>query len=81
MEPRPITLYAFAISPFVHKVAALLDYKKLPYRAVYIHPQRKDEISFSTRKLVPIIDDGGKIVEDSTDIALSTPSSAWLCPW
>jgi glutathione S-transferase len=70
MERRPITLYAFAISPFVQKVAALLDYKRLPYRPVYIHPQRKAEISFSTRKLLPIIDDEGKIVEDSTDIAL-----------
>lgn len=70
MERRPITLYAFVISPFVQKVAALLDYKQLPYRPVFIHPQRKAEIAFSTKKLVPIIDDGGTIVEDSTDIAL-----------
>lgn len=68
MTSRPITLYAFAISPFVHKVAAMLDYKKLPYRTVCIHPLKKSEIAFSTKKLVPIIDDGGTIVEDSTDI-------------
>lgn len=67
---RPITLYAFAISPFVQKVAAILDYKKLPYRPVWVHPQKKGEIKFSTKKLVPIIDDGGTIVEDSTEIAL-----------
>jgi glutathione S-transferase len=70
MDRRPITLYAFAISPFVHKVATVLDYKRLPYRMVFIHPQRKAEIEFSTKKLVPIIDDDGKIVEDSTDILL-----------
>lgn len=68
MTSRPITLYAFTISPFVHKVAAMLDYKKLPYRTVGIHPLKKSEIAFSTKKLVPIIDDGGTIVEDSTDI-------------
>ena len=70
MDRSPITLYAFAISPFVQKVAAILDYKKLPYRPLFVHPQRKGEIKFSTKKLVPIIDDGGTIVEDSTDIAL-----------
>ena len=70
MDRRPITLYAFAISPYVHKVAAILDYKRLPYRPVFIHPQRKSEIKFSEKKLVPIIDDDGTIVEDSTDIAL-----------
>ena len=70
MERRPITLYAFVISPFVQKVAALLDYKRLPFRPVFVHPQRKAEIQFSTKKLVPIIDDGGTIVEDSTAIAL-----------
>ena len=70
MDRRPITLYAFAISPFVQKVAAILDYKRLRYQPVFIHPQRKSEIKFSTKKLVPIIDDGGTIVEDSTDIAL-----------
>ena len=47
----------------------MLDYKKLPYRHG-VHPPaaKKSEIAFSTKKLVPIIDDGGTIVEDSTDI-------------
>jgi glutathione S-transferase len=70
MSNRPITLYSFAISPFVHKVAAMLDYKRLPYRTVFIHPTKKAEIAFSGKKLVPIIDDDGTIVEDSTDILL-----------
>jgi glutathione S-transferase len=70
MNRQPITLYSFAISPFVHKVAAVLDYKRLPYRTVPIHPLRKAEIKFSAKKLVPIIDDAGTIVEDSTDILL-----------
>ncbi len=70
MSGQPITLYAMAVSPYVNKVAAILDYKKLPYRPVFIHPQKKAEIQFSKKKLVPIIDDNGTIVEDSTDIAL-----------
>lgn len=70
MGDSPIKLYAFALSPFVHKVAAVMDFKKIPYSPVFIHPQKKTEIQFSQKKLVPIIDDGGTIVEDSTDIAL-----------
>src|SRR5262249_6061754 len=71
MDRRPITLYAFAISPFVHKVAAILDYKRLPYRPVFIHPRRTKEISFPEKTLAPIIDADGTIVEASPDIALS----------
>lgn len=59
-----------AISPYVNKVAAILDFKKLSYKAVHIHPQKKAEIRFSKKKLVPIIDDDGTVVEDSTTIAL-----------
>lgn len=70
MSESPIRLYAFALSPFVHKVAAVMDLKKIPYAPVFIHPQKKTEIQFSQKKLVPIIDDNGTIVEDSTDIAL-----------
>lgn len=70
MSDSPVKLYAFAMSPFVHKVAAVMDFKKIPYKPVFIHPQKKTEISFSQKKLVPIIDDNGTIVEDSTDIAL-----------
>ena len=70
MSSTPIQLYAFALSPFVQKVAALLDCKKVPYETIFVHPTKKREISFSRRKLVPIIDDAGEIVEDSTEIAL-----------
>lgn len=70
MSSMPIKLYAFAFSPYVQKVAALLDAKKVPYQTVFVHPTRKTEIAFSQRKAVPIIDDGGEIVEDSTEIAL-----------
>jgi len=70
MNPASTKLYAFALSPFVHKVAAILDFKKIPYETVFVHPQKKTEIEFSRRKLVPILDDAGEVVEDSTDIAL-----------
>lgn len=70
MAESPIKLYAFATSPFAHKVAAIMDYKKIPYTPVFVHPRKKGEIQFSQKKLVPIIDDNGTVVEDSTDIAL-----------
>jgi len=70
MSRPPIKLYAFAPSPYVQKVAAILDFKQLPYAPILVHPTKKTEIAFSRRKQVPIIDDGGEIVEDSTEIAL-----------
>ncbi len=70
MSSSPIQLYAFALSPFVQKVAAILDAKKVPYRPVFVHPTKKSEIAFSRRKMVPILDDNGTIIEDSTEIAL-----------
>lgn len=70
MNPASTKLYAFALSPYVQKVAAILDFKKIPYQTVFVHPQKKTEIEFSRRKMVPILDDGGDIVEDSTDISL-----------
>lgn len=70
MSPTQTRLYAFALSPYVQKVAAVLDAKKVPYQPVFVHPTKKGEIAFSQRKLVPILDDGGEIVEDSTEIAL-----------
>ena len=33
MDRRPITLYAFAISPYVQKVAAILDFAADPIGA------------------------------------------------
>lgn len=65
-----IQLYALAPSPFVNKVAAILDFKHLPYEPVFIHPLRRQEIQFSKHKKVPILDDGGTVVEDSAEIAL-----------
>jgi len=70
MRSAPMKLYALALSPFVQKVAAILDFKKIPYEPVFIHPFKKTEIAFSRRKLVPILGDGDEIVEDSTEIAL-----------
>jgi len=70
MSQQPMKLYVFALSPYAHKVAAILDFKKLPYTPAFVHPLKKTEIPFSRRKQIPILDDGGEIVEDSTEIAL-----------
>lgn len=70
MSPSPVKLYVMPLSPYVHKVAAVLDAKKIPYSTQFVHPLKKTEIPFSRRKLVPILDDAGDIVEDSTEIVL-----------
>lgn len=63
-------LYQYAVCPFCCKVKAVLDYKKIPYEAIEVHPLNKKEIKFSKNyKKVPIwIDADGLQVNDSTPI-------------
>jgi len=66
---QPI-LYQYAVCPFCCKVEAILNYKKIPYKAVEVHPLNKKEIAFSKDyKKVPIyIDEDGNQINDSTPI-------------
>lgn len=63
-------LYQYAVCPFCCKVKAILDYKKIPYEAIEVHPLNKKEIKFSKNyKKVPIwVDEDGLQVNDSTPI-------------
>lgn len=63
-------LYQYNVCPFCWKVKALLNYKKLPYQSIEVHPLNKKEIKFSAEyKKVPIFIDGsGKQINDSTPI-------------
>lgn len=63
-------LYQYTACPFCHKVRATLDYKKVAYEAIEVHPLNKKEIGFSADyRAVPIyIDSTGQQVNDSTPI-------------
>lgn len=65
-----LTLYQFEISPFCDKIRRVLNLKHVPYRT---HEVGLLEAQLGYRKVnpaakVPAIDDGGRIVCDSTDI-------------
>lgn len=66
-----ITLYEFRASPYCAKVKKLLQYKKLPFTLVEVSFLRREQPRrLSGQGRVPVIDDGGKVVNDSTAIAL-----------
>lgn len=67
-----ITLYRFPISHFSEKGRALLDYKQLDYRIVELKlglPQLRI-VRMTGQRRVPVIDHDGRLVHDSTEIAL-----------
>jgi glutathione S-transferase len=67
-----ITLYQFEISPFCDKVRRILNVKRVPYRIEEVPPSKTLSV---VRKLNPagklpfLVDDDGRVVADSTDIA------------
>jgi glutathione S-transferase len=66
-----ITLYQLEISPFCDKIRRVLHLKKVPYRVVDVPLL---ETATTYRRVnpigkVPCIDDGGRVVADSTEIA------------
>ena len=64
-----IKLYQYEVCPFCCKVRAVLDYKKLPYEKVEVHPLNKKEIAFAKPyQKVPILMDGNQQVIESNDI-------------
>jgi len=64
----PIIFYDWPYSPFCMKVRAILDYKKVGYRAVNPLAARGDLRRRGTGK-VPAIEMDGEFITDSTDIA------------
>ncbi len=67
-----ITLYQFEISPFCDKIRRVLNVKGVPYRIEEVPPSKTLSV---VRKLNPagklpfLVDDDGRVVADSTDIA------------
>jgi glutathione S-transferase len=64
-----IRLYRFPYSANVERVAIALAHKGLEIESVNIDPEDRSEVRrVSGQDLVPVIDDDGTIVSDSTDI-------------
>jgi glutathione S-transferase len=64
-----LTLFSYNVSPYVAKVRAVLAYKGVPFSERVVHPLERGEVVRLSRQIaVPIIDDGGTIVADSTRI-------------
>ena len=67
-----ITLYEFRSSPYCEKARLVMDIKGLDYKAVEINGLDRSELKgISTHPTVPVITDGDRVVEDSTDISSS----------
>lgn len=67
-----IVLHRFPLSHYSEKGRALLDFKKLPFR-IEEHQLGLPQLGIyrlSGQRKVPVIDDAGRIVADSTEIAL-----------
>jgi glutathione S-transferase len=65
-----LTLYAFKISPYAAKVRAILRWKGLAFDERMVDPIDRRELKrLSGQIAVPVIDDGGTVVSDSTAIA------------
>lgn len=63
-------LYSYNVSPYAAKVRAILRYKQLPFDERVLHPLRRGPLKKLSGQLgVPVLDDGGKVIADSTRIA------------
>jgi glutathione S-transferase len=67
-----IKLYQFEACPYCEKVRFLLDYKQLPYEKVEVTPGlgQLDLWQKSGQTQVPVLEDKGELIPDSTAIAL-----------
>lgn len=66
---RPLILYQYDVCPWCNKVKAVLDYHKVPYRVVEVHPLTKKQLAFSDYKKVPVlVTQNGEQINDSSEI-------------
>ena len=50
-----MTLYQYTVCPWCNKARAALDYCKVPYHAVEVHPLFRAELKWSAYKKVPVL--------------------------
>ena len=63
-----IKLYQFETCPFCRKVRNFMDEHKIAYEKVEVNREDKPEVVTSTGGTVPVIDDDGEVVSDSSAI-------------
>jgi len=64
-----LRLYGFPLSTNVERVALALAHKRVPTEIVRVDPADRSPVrAISGQDLVPVIDDGGTIIHDSTAI-------------
>lgn len=64
-----VTLFSYNISPYAAKVRAILAYKGVPFEERMVHPLQRGEVVRRSRQIaIPIIEDDGTVVADSTRI-------------
>ena len=66
-----IVLYQIPISHFCEKIRWALDYKRVPYRAISVNPLTRRQLeAICATKQVPVIQDGERVVCDSSEIVM-----------
>ena len=67
-SPAPLTLYSGWFCPFVQRVWAVLEEKKIPYQYVEVNPYNKPEslMKINPRGLVPTLEFDGKPLYESS---------------
>jgi glutathione S-transferase len=64
-----LVLHSYTISPYAAKVRAVLSWKGLAFDEIQVHPLRRGELRRkSGQVLVPILEDGSRVIVDSTRI-------------
>lgn len=79
VDPQTALLFQFSYSPYCVKAQYCLELKKIPFQSVELTPLLHSAFSqrFSGQRKVPYIQHQGKIIADSTAIALYLDE---LCP-
>jgi len=63
-------LHGYTVSPYAAKVRAMLRFKRLRFEEKTVHPLRRGELKrISSQLAVPVLEDQGQVIADSTRIA------------
>jgi glutathione S-transferase len=64
-----LTLFTYNVSPYATKVRAVIRHKGIAFEERVVHPLMRGEVVQRSGQIaIPIIDDGGTVVADSTRI-------------
>jgi glutathione S-transferase len=67
-----LTFFSYNISPYAAKVRAVLRYKQIPFEERVVHPLDLGDLERrSGRRMIPVIEDDGDTIVDSTRIIAS----------